>query len=242
MKRQLLSCCALLAVGATSASAGDVTYGNDYAYAPPSPAGNASGIFGDLNLSGTYTNGDVPQEISLDFGGSLVLPLGSVWNAAIDHQLGYRFEADDWFLGGTGHFFYNNRSVAGGAFVYADTDDTYGVGAEAAAFAGNVDLIGKIGYFSDSVNYWDATGTANVYFDPDTALSGTVGGAWGDASGWQGDVGIEHRFMNSPFSGFAEIGYTDLGSDNAYHVTGGARFVFGDSGSTLQEFNRRNPF
>jgi hypothetical protein len=242
MKRQLLSCCAILAFGANNVSAGDLTYGSNYGYAPASTSSGSSGIFGDLNLSGTYTNGDVPKEYSLDFGGSLVLPFGNGWNAALDHQLGYRFEADDWFFGGTGHFFYNNRSVAGGAFVHADTDETYGGGLEAAAFARNVDLIGKIGYFSDSANYWDASSTANVYFDPDTALSGTVGGSWGDASGWQGDVGIEHRFIDSPFSGFAEIGYTDLGAASSYHVTGGARFVFGDSGSTLQEFNRRNPF
>jgi hypothetical protein len=243
MMRQLLFLPAILVLSATGAPAGDVTYGNDYVYAPESsPASASSGIFGDLNLSGTYTNGDVAKEYSLDLGGSAVLPFGSGWNAALDYQLGYRFEADDWFAAGTGHLFYNNGSAAGGAFVHADTDETYGGGVEAAAFAGNVDLIGEIGYFNASADYWSAAGTANLYFDPDTALSGMVGGSWGDASGWQGDVGIEHRFTNSPFSGFAEIGYSDLGAANSYHVTGGARFVFGDSGSTLQEFNRRNPF
>ena len=243
MTKQFLLGCSILALAATGASAGDLTYGSNGYYAPASSsAGGAPGIFGDLNLSGTYSNGDVPKEFSTDLGGSLVLPFGNNWNAALDHQLGYRFEADDWFAAGTGHLFYNNRSVAGGAFVHADTDKTYGVGVEAAAFPGNLDVIGKVGYFDAAVDHWDAEGTANVYFDPDTALSGTLGGSWGDADGWHGDVGLEHRFVSSPVSGFAQMGYDNLGATDAYHLTGGARFVFGDSGATLQEFNRRNPF
>lgn len=242
MKIILLAGSALLAVGISASVAGDLTYGNDY-YAPAAPTDSGPlGVFGDMNLSGTYTNGDVPSEFSLDLGGSLVLPFGNGWNAALDPQFGYRFQADDWFAAGTGHVFYANPAVAAGAFVHADTDETYGLGAEAAAFAGNVDVIGEIGYFNASSNYWSAAGTANVYFDPDTALSGTLGTAWGDTDGWEADVGLEHRFMNSPFSGFAELGYSDIGGPASYHVTGGARFFFGDSGSTLQEFNRRNPF
>jgi hypothetical protein len=242
MTKKLLCCCAIVALGASGALAGDLGYGNDY-YSPPASGGSGGGgVFGDVNLSGTYTNGDVPKEFSLDLGGSVVLPLGNGWNAALDHQLGYRFEAGDWFAGGTGHFFYANRSVAGGAFVHADTDKTYGVGVEAAAFVNNVDVIGEVGYFTNSANHWAAAGTANVYLDPDTALSGTLGRAWGDADGWEADVGFEHRLSNSPISGFAGIGYSDVGGPSAYHVTGGARFIFGDSGPTLQDFNRKNPF
>jgi hypothetical protein len=245
MKRILLAGSAMLVLGVSASLAGDLGYGNDY-YAPPASSGSGgggpSGVFGDVNLSGTYTNGDVPSEFSLDLGGSVVLPLGNGWNAALDHQLGYRFKAGDWFAAGTGHFFYANQAVAGGAFVHADSDEKYGVGVEAAAFLTNVDLIGEVGYFKDSADYWGLAGTANVYFDPDTALSGTLGGALGDGDGWAADVGVEHRLANSPFSGFAEVGYTDLGGPDAYHVTGGARFVFGNSGSTLQEFNRKNPF
>ena len=45
MKRQLLSCCAILAFGVTGAAAGDLTYGNDYVYAPESSsAGSSAGI------------------------------------------------------------------------------------------------------------------------------------------------------------------------------------------------------
>jgi hypothetical protein len=242
MKKHLLCCAAILALATSGAVAGDLGYGNNY-YSPPASTGpGKSGIFGDVNLSGTYTNGDVPSEFSLDLGGSIVVPLGNGWNAALEHQLGYEFEAGDWFAGGAGHFFYANQAVAGGAFVHADTDEHYGVGVEGAAFLANVDLIGEGGYFTNSANYWEAAGTANVYFDPDTAVSGTLGGAWGDADGWGANVGFEHRLSGSPISGFADIGYTDIGGPDAYHVTGGARFVFGDSGATLKEFNRKNPF
>lgn len=242
MKRILLAGSAMLAFGATGAIAGDLTYGNDY-YAPAASSGTAGGgIFGDFNLSGTYTNGDVPSEFSLDLGGSVVVPFGNGWNAALDHQLGYRFKAEEWFAAGTGHVFYLTPSMAAGGFIHLDSDETFGIGGEAAAFAGNVDVIGELGYFNASTDYWAAEGTANVYFDPDTALSGTLGVAWGDSDGWGADVGIEHRLTNSPVSGFAELGYSDIGGPDAYHVTGGARFVFGDSGSTLQEFNRKNPF
>jgi len=242
MKRLLLASTASLAFGASASIAGDLTYDNQY-YAPPaSSASGSGGIFGDMNLSGTYTNGDVPKEFSLDLGGSIVVPFGSGWNAALDHQLGYRFKADEWFAAGTGHVFYATPVAAAGAFVHADTDETYGVGLEGAAFTGNVDLIADIGYFNASSDYWMAEGKANVYFDPNTALSGNLGAAWGDTDGLEAGVGLEHRAMNSPVSGFAEIGYSDIGGPNSYHVTGGARFVFGDSGSTLQEFNRKNPF
>jgi len=243
MKRLLLAGTASLAFGVSASLAGDLTYGNDY-YAPPatSSASGPGGVFGDLNLSGTYTNGDVPKEFSLDLGGSIVVPFGNGWNAALDHQTGYRFKADEWFAGGTGHVFFATPTASAGVFGHADTDETYGGGIEAAAFAGNVDMIADIGYFNASSDFWAASGTANVYFDPNTAMSGTLGGAWGGTDGLEASVGLEHRAMNSPVSGFAEIGYSDIGGPNSYHVTGGARFVFGDSGSTLQEFNRKNPF
>jgi hypothetical protein len=244
MTRTLLAGLTILSLSTAGSLAGDLTSGDGYYYAPPasSSSGGASHLFGDVNLSGTYTGGDGPDEFSLDLGGSFVLPFGNGWNAALEHQLGYRFEAGEWFAGGTGHVFYANHAGAAGAFVHADTDETYGIGAEAAAFVGNVDVIGEIGYFSASPDYWAAAASTNVYFDPNTAVSGTLGAAWGDTDGWEADVGIEHRVNNSPFSGFAEIGYTDIDSDDAYHVTGGVRFVFGDSGETLQDFNRRNPF
>jgi hypothetical protein len=241
MMRRLLAGFATAALGASGSLAGDLTYGSD-SYAPSSSGSGAAGIFGDVNVSASYFGGDIPDELSVDLGGSIVLPFGNGWNAALESQLGYRFEAGDWFAAGTGHLFYANRSVAAGAFVHADTDETYGLGVEAAAFVNNVDLIGEIGYFNASLDYWAAAGTANLYFDPNTALTGTLGGAWGDGDGWKADVGIEHRFASSPLSGFAEIGWTDIGGPSAYRLTGGARFVFGDSGPTLQEFNRKNPF
>lgn len=242
MKRKLLAACAAIALSASGSLAGDLTNGGDYYAAPPQSSYGPAGIFGDINLSGTYFGGDIPDDFSLDLGGSIVLPFGNGWNAALDHDLGYRFEAQDWYFGGTGHLFYGNQAFAAGAFAHADTDEIYGAGVEGAAFVNNADVIAKVGYFNGSLDHWAAEGSANVYFDPDTAISGAVGGYWGDSDGWSADVGLEHRFTNSPFSGFAEIGYTDLDGANAYSVTGGARFVFGDSGSTLQEFNRRNPF
>jgi len=232
MKKSLLSSCTILLLGVSPSLAGDLTSGDNYYYP----------TVGDINLSGTYTGGDVPDEFGLDLGGSIVLPFGNGWNAALDHDLGYNFEAGEWFFGGNGHVFYNNQAFAAGVFAHADTDDTYGGGAEAAVFVNNVDIVGKIGYFDSSPDYWSAEGSTNVYFDPNTVLSGRVGGAWGDAEGWEAGVGIEHRVNNSPLSGFAELGYSDTDTADAYHVGGGVRFVFGDSGSTLQDFNRRNPF
>jgi hypothetical protein len=89
---------------------------------------------------------------------------------------------------------------------------------------------------------WGLTGTANLYFDPNTAVSGKVGGAWGDDDDFQlASIGIEHRFDATPVSAFAEAGWTNF-VDDSWSVTGGARFVFGAAGSTLQEYNRQNPF
>jgi len=247
MKTRFLASCAILALIPSAASAGDLTGGNGY-YAPPPAAAAASygptGIFGDVNLSGTYYGGDIPDDFSLDLGGTVVVPFGNGWNAALEHELGYMFDAHDWVAAGTGHIFYNNMMWAAGAFAYLSTEDTHGIGVEAAAFVNNFDIIGELGYYWSSPDYLAASGGANVYFDPNTAVSGNLGVLFvdGGSDGWEADVGFEHRFESSPFSGFAELGWVDLDGSNAFNATAGARFVFGDSGSTLQDFNRRNPF
>lgn len=243
MRRQLLTGCAMFALGGSVSLAGDLNNGGDY-YAPQASPYSASGIFGDVNLSGTYVGGDADDDFSLDLAGSVVLPFGNGWNAAIEHQLGYLFQAGDWFAAGTGHVFYGGQLWAVGAFLHVDTDDTVGVGVEGAAFVNNVDLIGEVGYFNASPDHWSTSGTVNVYFDPDTAVSGRLGGLWVESgsNAYEADIGIEHRFNSSPISAFAELGWTDFGGPDEFHATAGARMVFGDSGSTLQDFNRRNPF
>jgi hypothetical protein len=245
MRIRLLAGCAIAALSATGSFAADFSSGYDNYYSTPQPqSSGAASVFGDINLSAIYFGGDIPDDVSLDLGGSIVLPFANGWNAALVHQLGYLFNAHDWDAEGTGHLFYGNRTWAAGGFVGWDTDDTYGGGAEAAAFVGNVDVIGKVGYFNSSTDFWSADGTVNVYFDPNTAVSAGLGGVWYDSGsdGWAADIGVEHRFNASPVSAFADLGWTDAGGPDVYAATLGARYVFGDSGPTLQDFNRRNPF
>jgi hypothetical protein len=244
MRTRLLAGCAIAALGASGAFAADFGNGNDYYSPPPAQATGAASVFGDVNLSATYFGGDIPDDFGLALGGSIVLPFGNGWNAAIEHQLGYLFDAHDWVAGGTGHLFYANQSWAAGIFLGLDSEDTYGGGAEAAAFVGNVDVIGKVGYFDSSPDFWSADGAVNVYFDPNTAMSTGLGGVWFDSGvdGWTADIGLEHRFNASPVSAFADLGWTNAGGGDVYAGTVGARVVFGDAGPTLQDFNRRNPF
>ena len=245
MKTRFLAICAIVALSASGSFAGDLTSGGGY-YAPPassSPYGSA-GIFGDVNLTAIYLGGDIDDDFGIDLGGAVVAPFGNGWNAAVDGDVGYFFNADEWVAGVNGHLFYANQAWAAGAFVYADTEDTYGIGAEAAAFINNVDVIGDLGYFASTPDFWAASAATNVYFDPDTALSLGLGGAWFDGGGdaWMANAGIEHRFNSSPVSAYADLGWIGSGSADNVEAIAGARVVFGDAGTTLQDYNRANPF
>jgi hypothetical protein len=243
MKTTLLSGAAILALGATGAAAADLGGASDY-YAPPaSTSSGTSGIFGDVHLSATYFNADSDDDWSVDFGGVVTVPFGNGWNVALEGDAGYLFDADEWLALATGHIFYLNPAWAAGAFVTVTTEDQSSAGVEAAAFVGNVDVIGTAEYMFEDPNFWGVTAAANLYFDPNTAISGTVGTAWSDdADDFQvAALGIEHRFDATPVSAFAEAGWTNI-VDDSYSLTGGARFVFGAAGSTLQEYNRANPF
>jgi hypothetical protein len=244
MKTRLLSSAAILALGATGATAADLGGASDY-YAPPASNSYAApGIFGDVHLSATYFNADSDDDWSVDFGGVVTVPFGNGWNFAVEGDAGYLFDADEWVALGTAHIFYLNPTWAAGIFGTVTTEDQSSAGVEAAAFIGsNVDVIGTAEYMFEDPNFWGVTAAANVYFDPNTAITGTVGTAWSDdADDFQvAALGIEHRFDATPVSAYAEAGWTNL-VDDAYSITGGARVVFGAAGSTLQEYNRQNPF
>jgi hypothetical protein len=243
MRNKLLAGCALAALSATGSYAADFNTGSDYYYAPPSSSG-AAGVFGDINASATYFGGDVTDDFALGLGGSVVVPFGNNFNAAIKADADYLFDAHDWIAGTSAHVFYGNDLFAAGLFGALTTEDTFGGGAEAAVFVSNVDVIGKVGYFDSSPDFWTAEGTVNVYFDPNTAVNVGLGGVWYDtgSDGWLADIGLEHRFNSSPVTAFADLGWTNAAGADTYAITGGARYLFGDSGSTLQDFNRRNPF
>jgi hypothetical protein len=242
MKTRLLSGAAIVALGATGATAADLG-GSDY-YAPPASASyGAPGVFGDVHLSGTYFGNDDQNDWSVDFGGVVTVPFGNGWNVALEADAGYLFEAGDWIALASGHLFYLDQAWAAGIFGTITTEETSSAGVEAAAFIGNVDVIATAEYMFEDPNFWGLTAAANLYFDPNTAISGTVGTAWSDdADDFQvAALGIEHRFDATPVSAFAEAGWTNIVADS-YSLTGGARFVFGAAGSTLQEYNRANPF
>jgi hypothetical protein len=242
MLTRLLAACAVVALSAWGSLAADFNSGNDY-YAPPSSAPGAAGVFGDIHASATYFGGDA-DDVALGFGGSVVVPFGNNFNAAIKADADYLFDAHDWIAGTSAHVFYANDVFAAGLFGVLTTEDTFGGGAEAAVFVNNVDVIGRVGYFDSSPDFWAADGAVNLYFDPNTAMTAGLGGVWFDSGsdGWTADMGLEHRFNNTPVSAFADLGWTNAEGGDVYAITGGARYVFGDAGPTLQDFNRRNPF
>lgn len=243
MKKRLLVGCSALALSASGAFAADFNSANDYYYAPPAQT-TAAGIFGDINLSATYFGGDVMKDVSLNLGGTVTLPFGNGWNAAIKHGLSYFFDAHHWEAGGEAHIFYATANWAAGAFLAGDTEHTYGIGVDAAAFVNNFDVVARAGYASSSPDFWEAGLKTNIYFDPNTAITLGLGGLWynGGDDAWQAEIGIEHRFNSSPVSAYADLAWTGSGGADVYAITGGARVVFGDAGPTLQDFNRRNPF
>jgi hypothetical protein len=244
MKTRLLTSAAIVALGASGASAADLGGGSDY-YAPAaSPSyGNASGVFGDVHLSASYFGNDDADDWAAAIGGVVVVPFGNGWNAALEADAAYLFEAEDWVAATTGHVFYLTPGWAAGVFASITTEDTSSAGVEVAAFVNNVDLIGKVEYGFEDPNFWGLTAAANLYFGPNTAITGTVGTAWrDDADDFQvASLGVEHRFDSSPVSAFGEVGWTNL-VDDSYSATAGARVVWGGAGSTLQDYNRANPF
>jgi hypothetical protein len=246
MTKRLLAGCALLALGASASTAADFGTGTDY-YAPPTAAPGPAGIFGDAHLSATYFGADGDDDVSIDLGGVVVVPFANGWNAALEGDVGYLFDAGEWAAVGAGHLFYLAPTWAAGAFIEGaatDADDALGVGVEAAAYISNVDVIGTVEYGFSSPDFWLASAATNVYFDPNTAVTAGLGGAWFDGgdNAFAANVGLEHRFTNSPVSGFAEFGWTDFTGDDTWTATAGARVVFGAAGQTLQDYNRANPF
>jgi hypothetical protein len=245
MTNRLLAGCALLALSASASTAADFGTGPDY-YAPPasSPAAGPAGIFGDVHLSATYFGTEGEDDGSIDLGGVVVVPFANGWNAAFEADTGYLFNAGDWNAIGAAHLFYGTPAWAAGAFVEATTEETFSVGAEAAAFVNNVDVIGTVEYGFSDPDFWQASAATNIYFDPNTAVNAGLEGSWFDGSdgAYAANLGLEHRFNNSPVSGFAEVGWTDFTGNDTITATAGARVVFGAAGQTLQDYNRANPF
>jgi hypothetical protein len=195
MIKRLLAGCALLALGASASTAADVGTGTDY-YAPPQAAPGPAGIFGDAHLSATYFGTEGDDDGSLDLGGVVVVPFANGWNAAFEGDVGYLFNAEEWLAVGSGHLFFLASTWAAGAFVegaVTDADDAVGLGVEAAAYVGNVDLIGTVGYGFGSTDFWAASAASNIYFDPNTALTAGAGGAWADGSdgSYAASVGLD---------------------------------------------------
>ena len=247
MTRKFLAGCALVALSTSASTAADLGAGTDYYAPPPSAAPGPAGIFGDVHLSATYFGTEGDDDVSIDLGGVVVVPFGNGWNAALEGDVGYLFDAEEWAAVGTGHVFFLASTWAAGAFVegaVTDADDAVGVGVEAAAYVGNVDVIGTVGYGFSSPDFWAASAATNIYFDPNTAVTASLGGAWADGGdgSYAASIGLEHRFNTSPVSGFAEVGWTDITGDDALIATAGARVVFGAAGQTLQDYNRANPF
>ncbi len=243
MKTTLLTGSAILALSASGALAADLGGSSDY-YAPPAQSASygPSGVFGDVHLSATYFGADGADDWAAELGGVVVVPFGNGWNVALEADAAYLFEAEDWVASTTGHVFYLDPAWAAGIFATITTEDMSSAGVEAAAFINNVDVIGTVEYGFEDPNFWGLTAAANLYFDPNTAVSAAVGTAWGDDDDFQvASLGVEHRFNSTPVSGFAEVGWTNV-VDDAFTATAGARFVFGAAGSTLQDYNRANPF
>lgn len=245
MKKRLIIVCALLASGvAVSPSAGldgDTGYG-----APPSSSANygPAGIFGDAHLSAIYFDGGSSDGVAVDLGGVVVLPFNNGWSAAFEADTGYLFGPDDWVASTAGHYFYTGQSWAAGGFFELTTEDVYAVGAEGAAFINNIDAVASFEFGFGTQEFMQAAQTLNFYVDPNTALSGGLEGAWFDGGGdaQAAFVGVEHRLADSPVSGFVDLGWDNFTGDDTYFALVGGRIVFGDSGFTLQEYNRANPF
>jgi hypothetical protein len=237
---------AIAALAPVAASAADLGAAPDFYYTPPPSAPVAStswGIFGDATLSATFLANDLTDDDwAVSLGGVFVFPLGAGWSASLQANNSYLFEADDWSSAIEANLFYVTPTWAAGAFATVATDDVYVLGGEVALFVNNVDLVGELGYVFGDTDAIDAAAGAYYYFTPDTYVGLEVGSTWFDGGGdyQTALVGVEHRFANTPVTGFLDAGWDNAGGDN-FHVTAGSRILFGGP-TTLQEYFRANPF
>ena len=242
---RMFASCAILGLSISGSIAAGLDDSTGY-YPPLASAVSygPAGVFGDAHLSALYFNGGSPDGGAFNLGGVVVVPFGNRWNAAYEVDAGYLYTADDLIVGTAGHLFYVNQSWAAGGFIEMTTDDLLAVGGEAAAFVDNIDAVASVKFAASSPDFWQVGNKVNFYVDPNTALSAGVEGAWfsGGDDAQLAFVSAEHRLVNSPFSGFVDLGWDNFSGASTYSAAAGARVVFGGAGPTLQDYNRANPF
>lgn len=104
----------------------------------------------------------------------------------------------------------------GSSEVLGDYMQTYGV--EGQYYMDQLTLSGSVAYETiDDVDAdaWSVAGDVAYFISPNFRVNGGLGftkieAFGGDADAWQGDVGGEYKFGESPFSAFANISHAEL--------------------------------
>jgi hypothetical protein len=231
--------------GTSAALAADIGVAPDYYAPPPQPLAQAAspGIFGDATLSATFLANDLSDDDwAASLGGVFVFPLGNGWSASIQGNTSYLFDSEEWASLLEADVFYVAPGWAAGAFVSAGDEEVYTLGGEAAVFTERFDFLGEVGYVFADTDAVEAAAAAYYYITPDTYVGATVGSTWFDGGGdfQTASVGAEHRFADTPVTGFIDAGWDNAAGDN-FQVTAGSRILFGTYG-TLKDYFRANPF
>lgn len=149
-------------------------------------------------------------------------------------------------IGVAGHLWTRLNGAAVGAYVAANfpTGATIGtVGVEGEAYFGNITVGGNAGYnWSDNAgDFWNIAGWADFYFTPDFRVGGTLAYADGDfGDGWGAAVDAEYRFSGTPFSGWAEVAYSDTA--DIWSGLLGIRIFMDAPSTTLQQHDQEVPW
>lgn len=223
MKIRILETAGVLALGVSSALAGEPATADD-PYASP----NWSGFYVGGNLGGSW--GDVGQSQIAKIDGTLITPHNNFGSGAGEGfaggaQLGYDYQMGRWVLG------------VQGAYDSVDIQETHALPAFPTFSA------------VDDVKY-AATLAARVGYllAPETLVYMKGGGAWTkvdasvigtgaspflsestsyDTSGWIIGAGLEWSFSPG-WSVFAELDYLDFGTNNVSYVQGPATVGIAD--------------
>lgn len=224
----------------------------DY-YSPESATGWQ--VWGDAALQLEYYDNDYGHDTAIEASGEAIFISPFGLNFKIGAYGGNVFEASGWdeysYGGVYTDIYYANSTYAVGVFGEYDFDDdsfySYEGGLQAARFYDMFDVGAEVGWWNDKYDdngYWVGA-WLQAYLTPNTSLEGFVEYENGDGySGYSLGGEVEHRFAGSNFSVFGGGWYYDEIDDDysSYQVTGGIRVFFDPDGTTLQQYNRVNPF
>lgn len=266
MKKLLLGMAVVslpLAAHAADLSSNNVQYNfiQDNASASARPM-----VMGHLELSlgwvGYYFDGNKEGDGGVFKGaGRANVPFAGNWNIELEtggNAYFYNGGGSSSNIGAYGHLWTSLNGARIGAFGGAsfDLNTTTTVGVEGEIDAGSLTFGAQGSYnfgevfccTSGNGNFWGVRGWADAYLTPNTKLGADF--SWWDGSDiiglkiWTASGTVEHRFANTPLSGFARVIYqnNDNGPDDTLTVSGGIRIFLDKRGTTLRDHDRQVPF